>query len=143
MKMALLTAPSAAAGLAEFNSQFTIIKGVYSASLVSPHSLTTRVSIAIPDGQRGLLLNGLIFLMRDTVPIVLDMARAVMEVAGVEVVSEIREINNAAGWPHVNQVPRGDVFAPSQTLTISTADFSGGGSYTYVLSAAVLLGPLT
>jgi hypothetical protein len=65
-----------------------------------------------------------------------------MEISGVDIVSEVREITSAVGAPRINQVPRGDVFGPNQTLTISTADASSGGSYTYVLSAAVLLGVL-
>jgi hypothetical protein len=67
---------------------------------------------------------------------------AMMQISGVDIVSEVREITSAVGAPRINQIPRGDVFEAGQTLTISTADTSSGGSYTYTLSAAVLLGTL-
>jgi len=127
----------------EFDSRFTLTKGIFSSTGVLPHTATTRVSIAIPSGQRGLLINGFLLIMRDTAPTTASVARATMEVAGVDIVSEVREVVTAVGAPRISQVPRGDVFVPAQTLTIVTADASTGGSYTYVLSAAVLLGPLT
>jgi hypothetical protein len=129
--------------IGEFDARFTLSKGIYSAAAVAPHTLTTRVSIAIPSGQRGLLLNGLMLIMRDAAPTTAGLARAVMEITGIDIVSEVREVTATTGAPRSAQVPRGDVFEPGQTLVISTADASTGGTYTYVLSAALLLGPLT
>jgi hypothetical protein len=127
----------------DFDSRFALSKGIYSATGVAPHTLTARVSIAIPTGQRGLLINGFLLIMRDSAPTTAGTTRAVMEISGVDIVSEAREVTAGVGVPRINQVPRGDVFEPGQTLTISTADASTGGSYTYVLSVAVLLGALT
>jgi hypothetical protein len=129
--------------IAYFDSRFTLSKGVFSSTAVSPHTVTSRISIAIPAGQRGLLLNGLLLIMRDIAPTTAGLARVVMEISGVDIVSEVREVTSGVGVPRINQVPRGDIFEAGQTLTISTVDTSTGGSYTYVLSAAVLLGPLT
>jgi hypothetical protein len=126
-----------------FDARFTLSKGIFSSGAVTPHTLTTRVSISIPSGQRGLLLNGFLLIMRDAAPTTAGLARAVMEVSGVDIVSEVREVTSGVGAPRSHQVPGGDVFAPGQTLTISTADASTGGSYTYVVSAAVLLGRVT
>jgi hypothetical protein len=127
----------------DFDSRFTILKGLFSSTGVGPHSLTTRLSLSVPAGQRAVLLNGLLLIMRDVAPTTAGVARAVMEVTGVEIVSEIREVTATTGAPRINQVPRGNIFDPGQTITIRTADSSTGGSYIYVLSASALMGPLT
>jgi hypothetical protein len=84
----------------------------------------------------------LLLIMRDGAPTPPGLARAVMAASGVEIVSEVREVNSTTGAPRIIQVPRGNIFGPGETLVIRTADSSTGGSYTYVLSAAVLMGAL-
>jgi hypothetical protein len=127
----------------EFDSRFSLAKGLYFATGVAPHAFTTRVSITVPSGQRGLLLNGFILIMRETTATSPGMTRAVMEVAGVEILAEAREFSTTVRVPNVRQVFRGDIFNPGDNLTISTVDPSDTGTYTYILSDAVLLGPLT
>jgi hypothetical protein len=126
-----------------FVSQFTLSKRNYSASAVGPHAAITRNSITIPTGRRGLLVNGFILMMRDAAPTTAGVARAAIEVTGVDVVSEIREITATTGVPRINHVPRGDVFEPGETISLITADGSTGGSYTYVISLAVILGSIS
>jgi hypothetical protein len=127
----------------EFDSQYTLFKGHYLETSVPPHGYTTRVQVTIPTSSRGLLLHAFMLIMREVVPTTPGVARAIMGIAGIEIIAEVREITSAVGDSRLVDVSAGDLFNPGTIVHMATHDVSNGGAYTYTIGMGMLIGPMT
>jgi hypothetical protein len=128
--------------LFELDARYTLLKGLFAAGAVAPHTSTVRVSLAVPAGSRGVLLSATLLLMRDAASTTAGLVEVQLRIPTVDLIAALTEITGAVGTPRQVQVGRGDVVGGGQTLEIVTADASVGGSYLYRLGAALAHAPV-